>query len=109
MGLFVRKPFDMLYAEASETGSKTLKRVLGPVSLVAFGIGVIVGAGLFSITGTVAANYTGPGIILSFILASIGCCFAALCYSEFASIIPVSGSAYTYSYATMDYRLGFGA
>ena len=101
MGLFVRKPFDMLYAEASETGNKTLKRVLGPVSLVAFGIGVIVGAGLFSITGTVAANYTGPGIILSFILASVGCCFAALCYSEFASIIPVSGSAYTYSYATM--------
>ena len=101
MGLFVRKPFDMLYAEASETGNKTLKRVLGPVSLVAFGIGVIVGAGLFSITGTVAANYTGPGIILSFILASAGCCFAALCYSEFASIIPVSGSAYTYSYATM--------
>ena len=101
MGLFVRKPFDMLYAEASETGNKTLKRVLGPVSLVAFGIGVIVGAGLFSITGTVAANYTGPGIILSFILASGGCCFAALCYSEFASIIPVSGSAYTYSYATM--------
>ena len=101
MGLFVRKPFGILYAEASETGNKTLKRVLGPLSLVAFGIGVIVGAGLFSITGTVAANYTGPGIILSFVLASVGCCFAALCYSEFASIIPVSGSAYTYSYATM--------
>lgn len=101
MGLFIRKPFSALYAEAAETGNKTLKRVLGPVSLVCFGIGVIVGAGLFSITGTVAANYTGPAIILSFVLASVGCCFAALCYSEFASIIPVSGSAYTYSYATM--------
>lgn len=101
MGLFVRKPFSDLYAEARENGSGTLKRVLGPFSLIAFGVGVIVGAGLFSITGTVAANYTGPAIILSFILASIGCSFAALCYSEFASIIPVSGSAYTYSYATM--------
>lgn len=101
MGLFIRKPISLLQAEASETGKGTLRRVLGPVSLVAFGIGVIVGAGLFSITGTVAANYTGPAIILSFLLASVGCCFAALCYSEFASIIPVSGSAYTYSYATM--------
>lgn len=101
MGLFIRKPISLLQAEAAETGTKTLKRVLGPVSLVAFGIGVIVGAGLFSITGTVAAAYSGPAIVLSFVLASMGCCFAALCYSEFASIIPVSGSAYTYSYATM--------
>ena len=101
MGLFIRKPISLLQAEAAETGTKTLKRVLGPVSLVAFGIGVIVGAGLFSITGTVAAAYSGPAITFSFVLASMGCCFAALCYSEFASIIPVSGSAYTYSYATM--------
>lgn len=101
MGLFIRKPFDKLYAEARESGKGTLKRALGPVSLVAFGVGVIVGAGLFSITGVVAANYTGPAITLSFLLAAVGCCFAALCYSEFASIIPVSGSAYTYSYATM--------
>lgn len=91
----------MLQAEAAETGSKTLRRVLGPISLIAFGIGVIVGAGLFSITGLVAAEYSGPAVIISFVLASLGCCFAALCYSEFASIIPVSGSAYTYSYATM--------
>jgi basic amino acid/polyamine antiporter, APA family len=101
MSLFIRKPFAALRAEAAETGSTSLKRALGPLSLVAFGIGVIVGAGLFSITGIVAANYTGPGIVLSFVLAAVGCCFAALCYSEFASIIPVSGSAYTYSYATM--------
>ena len=101
MGLFIRKPIPMLQAEAAETGSKTLRRVLGPISLIAFGIGVIVGAGLFSITGLVAAEYSGPAVIISFVLASLGCCFAALCYSEFASIIPVSGSAYTYSYATM--------
>ena len=101
MGLFIRKSIDALQAEARETGSKTLKRVLGPVSLVALGVGVIIGAGLFSITGTVAAEYTGPAITLSFIIAAIGCCFAGLCYAEFASMIPVSGSAYTYSYATM--------
>lgn len=101
MGLFIRKSIDALQAEARETGSKTLKRVLGPVSLVALGVGVIIGAGLFSITGTVTAEYTGPAITLSFIIAAIGCCFAGLCYAEFASMIPVSGSAYTYSYATM--------
>lgn len=91
----------MLQAEAQQSGSKTLKRVLGPVSLVALGVGVIIGAGLFSITGTVASEYTGPAITLSFIVAAIGCCFAGLCYAEFASMIPVAGSAYTYSYATM--------
>ena len=97
MGLFIRKSIEALQAEAKETGSGTLKRVLGPVSLVALGVGVIIGAGLFSITGTVAASYTGPAITLSFIIAAIGCCFAGLCYAEFASMIPVSGSAYTYS------------
>lgn len=101
MGLFIRKSIEALQVEAKETGSGTLKRVLGPVSLVALGVGVIIGAGLFSITGTVAASYTGPAITLSFIIAAIGCCFAGLCYAEFASMIPVSGSAYTYSYATM--------
>ena len=90
-----------LIAEANESGDKTLKRVLGPWSLVALGVGVIIGAGLFSITGAVAAGYTGPAITLSFVIAAIGCCFAALCYAEFASMIPVAGSAYTYSYATM--------
>ncbi|WP_274972967.1 amino acid permease [Bacteroides fluxus] len=101
MGLFIRKPFEALQAEANASGEKTLKRVLGPWSLVALGVGVIIGAGLFSITGTVAAGYTGPAITLSFAIAALGCCFAGLCYAEFASMIPVAGSAYTYSYATM--------
>lgn len=101
MSLFIRKSIKLLQAEAYESGEKSLKRVLGPVSLVALGVGAIIGAGLFSITGTVAAEYTGPSITLSFIIAAIGCCFAGLCYAEFASMIPVSGSAYTYSYATM--------
>ena len=111
MGLFIRKSIETLQAEAQQSGSKTLKRVLGPVSLVALGVGVIIGAGLFSITGTVASEYTGPAITLSFIVAAIGCCFAGLCYAEFASMIPVAGSAYTYSYTpirgpSLDYRLG---
>ena len=101
MGLFIKKPFAALQTEANESGNKTLKRVLGPWSLIALGVGVIIGAGLFSITGTVAAGYTGPTITLSFAIAAIGCCFAGLCYAEFASMIPVAGSAYTYSYATM--------
>ena len=101
MGLFIKKTFTALEAEANESGSKTLKRVLGPWGLIALGVGAIIGAGLFSITGTVAATYTGPAITLSFIIAAIGCCFAGLCYAEFASMIPVAGSAYTYSYATM--------
>ena len=101
MGLFIRKSIESLQAEAAQSGSKSLKRVLGPVSLVALGVGVIIGAGLFSITGTVASEFTGPSITLSFIIAAIGCCFAGLCYAEFASRIPVAGSAYTYSYATM--------
>lgn len=101
MGLFVRKSLESLQNEAGRSGAGTLKRVLGPVGLVAMGVGAIIGAGLFSITGTVAAEYAGPSITLSFIIAAIGCCFAGLCYAEFASMIPVAGSAYTYSYATM--------
>jgi APA family basic amino acid/polyamine antiporter len=101
MSLFVRKPMDVLMQEASETGSHTLKRTLGPLALVALGIGAIIGAGLFSITGLAAANNAGPAITISFVVAAIGCLFAGLCYAEFASMIPVAGSAYTYSYATM--------
>ena len=101
MSLFVRKPMDVLMAEASETGNTTLKRTLGPLSLIALGIGAIIGAGLFSITGLAAANNAGPAITISFIIAAVGCLFAGLCYAEFASMIPVAGSAYTYSYATM--------
>lgn len=92
---------DALMNEAAETGTHTLKRTLGPVALVALGIGAIIGAGLFSITGLAAANNAGPAITISFIVAAFGCLFAGLCYAEFASMIPVAGSAYTYSYATM--------
>lgn len=91
----------VLLNEASETGSHTLKRTLGAKGLIALGIGAIIGAGLFSITGMAAANHAGPAITLSFVVAALGCLFAGLCYAEFASMIPVAGSAYTYSYATM--------
>ncbi|MBK5270679.1 MAG: amino acid permease [Bacteroidia bacterium] len=101
MSLFVRKPMNVLLSEAEETGSHTLKRTLGAGGLVALGIGAIIGAGLFSITGMAAANHAGPAITISFVVAGLGCLFAGLCYAEFASMIPVAGSAYTYSYATM--------
>ena len=101
MSLFVRKPMDALMNEAAETGTHTLKRTLGAKGLIALGIGAIIGAGLFSITGMAAANHAGPAITISFIVAGLGCLFAGLCYAEFASMIPVAGSAYTYSYATM--------
>ncbi len=100
MSLFVKKPMNILMAEASDT-EKGLKKTLGSGSLVALGIGAIIGAGLFSITGLAAANNAGPAITISFIVAAFGCAFAGLCYAEFASMIPVAGSAYTYSYATM--------
>src|SRR6187200_1768769 len=101
MSLFVRKPMDTLLNEAKETGTHTLKRTLGAGGLVALGIGAIIGAGLFSITGGAAANHAGPAITISFVVAALGCLFAGLYYAEFASMIPVAGSAYTYSYATM--------
>ncbi|HEX8314445.1 MAG TPA: amino acid permease [Flavisolibacter sp.] len=101
MSLFVRKPMAALMQEAQETGSHTLKRTLGVGGLIALGIGAIIGAGLFSITGMAAANHAGPAITISFVVAAMGCLFAGLCYAEFASMIPVAGSAYTYSYATM--------
>ena len=90
-----------LMNEAQETGNHTLKRTLSALGLTALGIGAIIGAGLFSITGMAAANHAGPAITISFIVAALGCLFAGLCYAEFASMIPVAGSAYTYSYATM--------
>ncbi|HVE60371.1 MAG TPA: amino acid permease [Chitinophagaceae bacterium] len=101
MSLFVRKPMAALMNEAEETGTHTLKRTLGAGGLIALGIGAIIGAGLFSITGMAAANHAGPAITISFVVAALGCLFAGLCYAEFASMIPVAGSAYTYSYATM--------
>ncbi len=100
MGLFSRKPLERLFAEAAES-EKGLKKTLTAPALVALGIGAIIGAGLFSITGGAAATNAGPAITVSFIVAALGCAFAGLCYAEFASMIPVAGSAYTYSYATM--------
>lgn len=97
----LKKPIDVLVAESAESGEGTLKRTLSSTSLVALGIGAIIGAGLFSLTGIAAAEHAGPAVTLSFILAAVGCAFAGLCYAEFASMIPVAGSAYTYSYATM--------
>ncbi|RZK42001.1 MAG: amino acid permease [Pedobacter sp.] len=97
----LKKPIDVLVAESAESGEGTLKRTLSSTSLVALGIGAIIGAGLFSLTGIAAADHAGPAVTLSFILAAVGCAFAGLCYAEFASMIPVAGSAYTYSYATM--------
>ena len=101
MSVFVKKPMNVLLNEAAETGTHTLKKTLGAYGLIALGIGAIIGAGLFSITGMAAANHAGPAITISFIVAGFGCLFAGLCYAEFASMIPVAGSAYTYSYATM--------
>ncbi len=95
------KPLDMLMQEASETGDHCLKRALGPLNLITLGVGAIIGAGIFVLTGSAAAQYAGPAIVLSFILAGAGCVFAGLCYSEFASLIPIAGSAYTYGYATL--------
>src|SRR6187549_852061 len=100
-GLFARKPLDKLMAEAQEVGEHTLKRTLGPLQLIALGIGAIIGAGLFVRTAAAIADRAGPSVVLAFIVAGVGCAFAGLCYAEFASMIPVAGSAYTYSYATM--------
>lgn len=101
MSLFTKKPLAELLVEASETGEHALEKSLGTWGLISLGIGAIIGAGLFSITGLAAADYAGPSIIISFVIAAVGCAFAGLCYAEFASMIPVAGSAYTYSYATM--------
>src|SRR5262250_2203327 len=95
------KSIDRLLVDATASGEGTLKRTLGPTSLVALGIGAIIGAGLFVRTAAAIADRAGPSVTLAFIVAGIGCAFAGLCYAAFASMIPVAGSAYTYSYATM--------
>jgi basic amino acid/polyamine antiporter, APA family len=100
MKVFVKKSLSQLLA-SSEEGETTLKRTLGAGNLVALGIGAIIGAGLFVRTAAAAGGFAGPAVTLSFIVAAIGCAFAGLCYAEFASIIPIAGSAYTYAYATM--------
>jgi len=94
-----RKSMEDLQAQDTEGGS--LKRSLGPGRLLALGIGAIIGAGIFVLTGQAAAQYAGPAIILSFVLGGIACAFAGLCYAEFAALISIAGSAYTYSYATL--------
>lgn len=99
--LFATKSLDSLMKEAAETGEHSLRRALGPVNLLTLGIGAIIGAGIFVITGQAAAQFAGPSIVISFVLAGLACAFAGLCYAEFASLIPVAGSAYTYSYATL--------
>src|ERR1700759_2236305 len=100
MSLFATKSLSRIVAESE--GSKVhLSRTLGPVNLVALGIGAIIGAGLFSLTGIAAADNAGPAVVLSFVVAAIGCAFAGMCYSEFSTMIPIAGSAYTYAYATM--------
>src|SRR6202043_2866997 len=99
--LFATKSMTTLMKEAGDTGEHSLKRALGPVNLVTLGIGAIIGAGIFVMTGSAASLYAGPSIMLSYVLAGIGCVFAGLCYAEFASMIPIAGSAYTYGYATL--------
>ncbi len=101
MGIFSKKSIASLVAEANEQGEGTLKKTFGSWGLVALGVGAIIGAGLFSLTGIAAAENAGPAVALSFMIAALGCAFAGLCYAEFASMLPVAGSAYTYSYATM--------
>ena len=98
--LFATKSLDQLVAEAKETGEHSLKKTLGPFQLTALGVGAVIGAGIFVFSG-LGAHYAGPGLMLSFVISGLGCTFAALCYAEFAAMIPLAGSAYTYAYATL--------
>src|SRR3954467_10114306 len=98
MGLFSKKSFVDLQAEADEG---QLRRSLGPWNLTALGIGSIIGTGIFVLLGTAAAQNAGPSLVISMIISAIGCAFSGLCYAEFASMVPVAGSAYTYAYATV--------
>ncbi len=110
-GLFIKKDLDRLIADANDPlagesghgahGGGQLKRTLTAFNLTMLGIGAIIGAGIFSLTGTAAANYAGPGIVYSFVIGGILCALAGMCYAEMAAMIPVAGSAYAYSYATM--------
>ena len=99
--LLAVKPLSKLLKEAGNEGESGLKRVLGPLNLITLGVGAVIGAGIFVLTGQAAAKYAGPAVVLSFIVAGITCAFAGLCYAEFASLIPIAGSAYTYGYATL--------
>src|SRR5262245_55336459 len=97
--LFARKSIEVLLVEME--GDDRLRRALGPMSLTSLGVGAIIGAGIFALTGRAAAQDAGPAIIISFIVAGIGCALAAMCYAELAAMVPVAGSAYTYAYATL--------
>src|SRR5207245_1308724 len=99
--LLATKPLNLLMVEAKQEDEHTLKRALGPINLITLGIGAIIGAGIFVLTGAADAQYAGPAIVLSYVLEGIACAFAGLCYAEFASLIPIAGSAYTYGYATL--------
>src|SRR6266550_6838952 len=101
MTLFATKSITTLRAEADAAGERALRRSLNAVQLTTLGIGAVIGAGIFVFTGVAAARYAGPAVPLSFVAAGIACTFAALCYAEMASAVPVAGSAYTYSHATM--------
>jgi APA family basic amino acid/polyamine antiporter len=101
MGVWTKKPLSQLQVEASAEGEHSLRRALGALNLTSLGIGAIIGAGIFVLTGSAAAQYAGPAVVLSFVLAGLGCLFAGLCYAEFAAMIPIAGSAYTYGYATL--------
>ena len=98
--LLAKKPMSLLLREAQESGEHSLRRTLGPVHLTALGIGAIIGAGIFVLSG-LGTHYAGPGLMLSFVVSGLGCAFAGLCYAEFAAMIPLAGSAYTYAYATL--------
>jgi APA family basic amino acid/polyamine antiporter len=98
--LLARKPLSLLLKEAQDTGEHSLRRTLGPFQLTALGVGAIIGAGIFVLSG-LGAHYAGPGLMLSFVVSGLGCAFAGLCYAEFAAMIPLAGSAYTYAYATL--------
>src|SRR5438270_10326288 len=99
--LWIRKSIAGLKAEAAESHEHGLNRTLSATNLVMLGIGAIIGAGFFVLTGTAAARHAGPAVALSFVLGGIVCAFAGLCYAEMASTVPIAGSAYTYAYATM--------
>ena len=98
--IFIRKPLGKILHEAGESGEHSLRRSLGPFQLTTLGVGAVIGAGIFVLSG-LGAHYAGPGLMLSFVLSGFGCGFAGLCYAEFASMIPLAGSAYTYAYATL--------
>jgi APA family basic amino acid/polyamine antiporter len=98
--ILIRKPLNTILSEAHQEGEHSLRRSLGPFQLTALGVGAIIGAGIFVLSG-LGAHYAGPGLMLSFVLSGLGCAFAGLCYAEFAAMIPLAGSAYTYAYATL--------